>query len=313
MDNHAVTSMSRKQRKAVGRRRGRVFLAVGFSISALLIGAITAYAITSRLHSNPRATRVGAADGSEDSVKTTNLNVLLVGIDERANDKGRADTIMILNFDTAAKSLRLMSIPRDTAAELPKHGRQKINAAYAYGGVDLLRQAVTELTGVRLTNYVRVDFAGFEGIVDALGGVSIDVPKQIRYEDPEQDLYIHFEPGVQKMNGSKALEYVRYRDELLADIGRIERQREFLKAVADQICTPSTLPKLPALVSETRRHVKTDIPLGKQLSLATALWQAFGNGMEMSTLPGRAAYLDGVSYYVMDGDYARKATASWND
>jgi len=131
--------------------------------------------------------------------------------------------MFVATIDEATKSVSLLSVPRDTRVKIPGHGWDKINHAYANGGSQLSQKAVENLLGIPIDYYVTIDFAGFYKIVDAVGGVDVDVEKRMYYEDPYDELVIDIQPGMQHMNGKTAIQYVRYRDSE-GDIGRIERQ-----------------------------------------------------------------------------------------
>jgi len=141
--------------------------------------------------------------------------VLLMGVDRRDGDVGRSDTLMLAAVDEEHGRAALLSIPRDTRIEVGSYGYDKINHAYAFGGHEMTLASVSALVGVPITHYIMVDTSSFERIVDAVGGVDIDVEKRMYYEDPWDDgggLVIDLQAGEQHMNGAQAIQYVRYRD-----------------------------------------------------------------------------------------------------
>ena len=149
--------------------------------------------------------------------------VLLMGVDRREGDVGRSDTLMLAAVDEENGRAALLSIPRDTRIEVGSYGYDKINHAYAFGGHEMTLASVSALVGVPVTHYIMIDTSAFERIVDAVGGVDIDVEKRMYYEDPWDDnggLVIDLQAGEQHMNGAQAIQYVRYRDGE-GDIGRI--------------------------------------------------------------------------------------------
>ena len=159
-------------------------------------------------------------------------NIIVLGVDERAeeHDVGRSDTLFVVMFDTKNKAASLLSVPRDTRVRIKGHGWDKINHAYAYGGRELTQKTTEELLGIKINNYVMVDFKGFVGLVDAIGGVDINVEKDMYYYDSWDGFKIDLKKGMQHMDGKTAIQYVRYRDEE-GDIGRIRRQQHFIMAV----------------------------------------------------------------------------------
>lgn len=226
--------------------------------------------------------------------------VMLMGVDQREDDVGRSDTLMVAMLDPKKHKVALLSIPRDTRVKMKKYGYDKINAAYAYGGHKLTQSSVEDLIGVSVEHYVQIDVHAFRRIIDALGGVDIDVEKRMYYEDPWDDdggLVIDLYPGEQHMDGDTAITYVRYRDEE-GDIGRIARQQKFMRAVLDKITSPSTIPRLPAVIKEVFSCVETDMSLRQMLEFANSLIDAQKYGMDTEMIPGIPMYIDGISYWV---------------
>jgi polyisoprenyl-teichoic acid--peptidoglycan teichoic acid transferase len=175
---------------------------------------------------------------------TDKLVFVLLGYDAVDEFAHRSDTLMVGAVDFAAPSVRIVSIPRDTLAVIPKHGFEKINAAYALGHEDLVRQTVEKMLGVKVDYVVAVNYQGFVGVVDALGGVNITVDKAMNYDDRRGNLHIHFKPGEYHMDGQQALEYARFRHDATGDLGRIQRQQIFIKALLEQAVRFENWPRL---------------------------------------------------------------------
>ena len=157
-------------------------------------------------------------------------NIVVMGVDERSDDVGRSDTLFVVMFDSSNKSASLLSVPRDTRVRIEGHGWDKINHAYAYGGRELTQKTVEELLGIKINNYVMVDFKGFTGLVDAIGGIDIDVEKDMYYHDTWDGFTVDLKKGRQHLDGKTAIQYVRFRDEE-GDIGRIRRQQHSRQGV----------------------------------------------------------------------------------
>lgn len=296
------------------RRRRRVrWLTIPLIVVFLAVSAVTAYGhLAAHRVDELRQASLQAGQTVPDSpLPAEDINILLAGVDQRPHDVGRSDTLMLLHYGSNDNRLHLLSIPRDTEVELPGHGRQKINAAYVYGGIELMKQTVSDLTGLRVDRYVQVNMEGFERVVDALGGVDVEIKQQMDYEDPKQGLRIHFTPGKHHLNGHDALLYVRWRGDPRADIGRIERQQDFLASLAQQALTPAILPRLPALITSLSQSVQTDIPISEQVGLAVSLIRGYHNGLTVDTLPGNATYIDRISYVVVDRDELKKLMDGW--
>ena len=235
--------------------------------------------------------------------------VLLMGVDRRDGDVGRSDTLMLAAVDEEHGRAALLSIPRDTRIEVGSYGYDKINHAYAFGGHEMTLASVSALVGVPITHYIMVDTSAFERIVDAVGGVDIDVEKRMYYEDPWDDgggLVIDLAPGEQHMNGAQAIQYVRYRDGE-GDIGRIGRQQHFMRALLAQLLSPQVLPRLAAVVDEVKNAVETDLTTRQLLTLATRLKDMEAGGVSMQMVAGTPAYLGDVSYWIPDFVETRRA------
>lgn len=226
------------------------------------------------------------------------MNILLIGIDARpGEEKARSDTLILLSVDTDKKKAALLSIPRDTRMKEGDH-YVKINSYNFEGGPELAREKVEELLGVPVHYYVLTNFTGFKDIVDTLGGVTVDVEKRM-YKISEG---INLKPGLQRLNGHDALAYCRFRSDALGDIGRTERQQKFLKALAAEMAKPETVAKLPRLIPEVRKYVKTDIPVTKLYALARMADSFKDKELVCQTLPGWF-WTDpdtGASYWVVN-------------
>lgn len=209
--------------------------------------------------------------------------ILVSGTDD---GNGNSDTNILVAVDTANDSIYGVSIPRDTKAVIGGRNR-KINYAFGSGGMELLAQVVGEQLGIPVDYTVSVDLQGFVALVDAVGGVTFNVPINMDYEDPYQDLYIHIPKGVQTLSGADALKVVRFREGYASqDIGRMETQQNFLKAVAKQVLKVDNLGKIDQFVKIFHAYVDTDLTVN---NLAWLGKEAIGMGPEavsFSTLPG---------------------------
>lgn len=233
------------------------------------------------------------------------VNILLVGTDNRANERGRSDTIVLASINFRNNDIHLLSIPRDTRASIDGHGKQKINHAYAYGGVPLLEKTVENLLDTPVDYYIETDFKGFERLIDRLGGVSLDVEKRMHY--PEEG--INLKPGLQKLDGHDALAYVRFRSDGRGDIGRIERQQHFFEAAKEQFLTLDNLLKSPQLIGDLADCVETNMPVSGTLRVANALKGAGPDQFQTHMLPGRPQTINGLSYWVAKDDEVRELVA----
>ena len=241
--------------------------------------------------------------------------VMLMGVDEREGDVGRSDTLMIATLDAKKHKAAILSVPRDTRVKIKGHGFDKINAAYAYGGHRLTQSTIEDLLGVEMEHYVIINVNAFTKIIDAIGGIDINVEKRMYYEDPWDDnggLVINLYPGQQHMDGNTAITYVRYRDEE-GDIGRITRQQKFMKAVMDKLTSPSIIPRIPAIIGQVVDSINTDLSVKQMIEFMAALKEAQSNGLQTEMLPGRPMYIGGVSYWIPDLSKLRATVANTLD
>jgi LCP family protein required for cell wall assembly len=235
------------------------------------------------------------------------LSILLVGADDRA-DRGRADSIMVAYINPVTKRAVLMSIQRDTRVAIPGHGRSKINHAYRFGGVPLLKQTVEGLLGQPLDRYAKLDFDTFAHAVDALGGADINVGdaeghgRGMNYDDNAGKLHIHLKPGLQHLDGKQAIGYVRYRKD--SDLKRAERQREFVKAMADQHIRATQLPRLVGVGRFVLSRIDTDLGNQEALKLAATLHGIEPGDVMAAILPTRSARRHGVYYGEVEEEQA---------
>ncbi len=226
------------------------------------------------------------------------VNIMLIGIDDVEGGR-RADAIAFVTIDIDRRIVRVMSIPRDTRVQLPK-GWDKINHAYAYGGLDMLRETIVNFLGLPVNYYVLVNYDSFPSIIDLIGGVDINVERRMVYNDNAGKLHINIPRGFQRLDGKTALHYVRFRHDALGDIGRVKRQQEFIKAVLKKLQTPSMIPKIPELAQKAIEMVNSDMTPAQALQLASYLADLPGENLKFFTLPGKAAYISNVSYWIGD-------------
>ena len=226
------------------------------------------------------------------------LNILLLGIDQRENEPARADTIILVSLNPEEKEVHLLSIPRDTRAAIAEKGVvRKINYAHAVGGAELTVKTVEKFLDIPVHYYVETNFEGFCRMIDILGGVTLNVEQDMYYPDENIDL----KAGLQKLNGRDALSYVRWRSDGRGDIGRIERQQKFFRALADQALTFSTIWKVPELLAELDKQVKTDLKVQKMILLANTFRDVKNIKLNTAVVPGQPDDVNyGGSYWIAD-------------
>ena len=239
------------------------------------------------------------------------INILVLGCDARTkDDPGRSDSIILVGLDPATKKISIMSIPRDTRVSIPGHGIGKINATtnkdvYTNGGIPLLEKTISGLVpGISVDYYVRMNFAGFAKVIDALGGVTIDVEERMYYK--AEDTLIDLKPGVQHLDGTKALEYARFRADGVGDFGawggeehgRVARQKKLLKAVIAQTTSIRNAWRLPKVIGAVQEAVVTNLSSADMLRLGMTFKDATDKDVTTVVFPGIPKYVDGTSYVV---------------
>ena len=240
--------------------------------------------------------------------------ILVIGEDNTSRTdkkpRGLADTIILMRADFPNKRVAALSIPRDTGIRLDGYASQcKINAAHVYGGPTLTAIAVQGLVGIKPDYYIKTNHEGLRKCVDILGGVEIDVEKNMRYNDNWGKLHINLKKGRQLLNGEQAMGYVRFRHDAMGDLGRIERQQKFLKALTQKALAPMNLPKLPRLMNTMIQNVDTDMTARDLLALAK-----LAEGMDLSTvnmamLPGTPETIGRISYWIADPEQSAKVVS----
>ncbi len=227
-------------------------------------------------------------------------NIVVLGCDIRKDDVGRSDTLFVAMLDKSKKNAALLSVPRDTRVKIKGHGWDKINAAFAYGGHKLTQETVQDFLGIKLNNYVVVDFQSFQGLVDAVGGVDINVEKRMYYYDAYANYEIDIRPGKQHLDGKTAMQYVRYRDEE-GDIGRIRRQQKFIMALYREIASKNIIAKMPGVSKQIMSMIKTDLSLKEMVELGNVMRSMLEkDSLKMAMVPGEPKYIDGISYWIPD-------------
>jgi LCP family protein required for cell wall assembly len=248
------------------------------------------------------------------------FNILVLGTDKRPNDSDhtpRSDTILLANVDTISHTVRIMSIPRDLIVTIPGYGKNKINAAYVFGeyyhepggGPGLALQTVSKLFDVPVAYYVTLNFDGFRAIVDAVGGVAIDVPYSIdddAYPDdedgnPNGTIAVHFDAGWQMMDGKTALRYARTRH-ADNDFARSKRQLQVIMAIRQKAMSLDLLPSIPSIIDKLGGLVQTNIPFDQQLGLAQLGFNMQASDIITSSIDGTMITAD----YLPDGSEGLK-------
>ena len=280
----------------MNKARGCFIAFIVIFILGLLIALIVAFPLmrgSSQQQNEQQADSPGAVFKGGGS-----NNYLFLGVDARGDLKefsGRTDTIIILHISGLGKKDVLISIPRDTRVKLEGHGNAKINAAYVYGGEDMLRQEIYELTGIGIRSTMLVNFEGFKNLIDALGGVTLTVDEPMH--DPLSGA--DFDPGTYLMDGEMALAFSRCRKTSQGDFDRVDRQKYLLGELMKQKLNASIIGKAPQLLGIMNEYTKSDFSTFDYVKLASILLLSDRDFIQI-TIPGKSQTIDGVSYVISD-------------
>ncbi|HHX60404.1 MAG TPA: LCP family protein [Epulopiscium sp.] len=319
-----MSSRKPKLKKGARKRLIRRFITIMLSTfvigTGVVLGGLATYQHLSKdgnmFDGFPKLS-AGEKKNTEEKEEKLKTNVAVFGVDIEGY---RTDIMFVVHFDGETNSADLVSVPRDTIVKLsdtelekmrkinrgtPK--TMKINEMTAYAGIKNINEftvkQIERTLGIKIDNYVTVEIDAFRKIVDQMGGVTVDVPRRMRYDDNSQKLHIDLQPGIQLLDGANAEGLVRfrkgkdgsgYRD---GDTGRIETQHIFLKAFAQQLLSKENIPNLPKMIPAMFQHVKTDInilDLPKYYGYATNFDT---NAINFYTIPGEGRYQGSVSYF----------------
>ncbi len=252
------------------------------SILVIIIVIVLLFVIISLVNMNP---------GGKD--------ILLLGMDEREESNefnSLTDTIIIYHISSWGEKDSLISIPRDTRVELEGHGWNKINAAYKYGGDEMIKQEIYELTGIEIDRAMVANFNGFKGIIDILGGIDITVTEPLH--DPLSGT--DFDPGTYTMNGEQALAFARDRSSTAgSDFDRVNRQKYLLSEIIRQKLNFSIVRKAPQIIRVLNAETRSDFTIWDFGSIGFVLLFS-SKGMNQVTIPTEPANIDGISYLIAD-------------
>lgn len=228
------------------------------------------------------------------------LNILLLGVDEREGDQGRSDTMILMSLNPNTNEMDMLSIPRDTYVNIPGRGMDKINHAYAFGGVELSVQTVEEAFDLPVHFYASVNMEGFEQGIDAIGGVTVTNNQAFSQGGST------FPEGEVRLNGAQALDYIRMRKEdPRGDIGRNERQRNVVTAAIDEAASFSSITKVGEILGILGGNVKTDLGMDQMQTLFSD-YRGVRNNIQTLELSGSGQRINGIWYYVVpDSEFNR--------
>ena len=257
---------------------------------------------------------VVSADGTPvtSKGKKTEINALVCGVNENLTD-----TMIYVKYNVESGKIAMMSIPRDTYVTNEYCIGHKLNAIYRGKNIIPLVNQIQDLIGVKIDYYLVFRADMLISMVDAIGGVEVDVKMRMKYDDPTQNLHIDIKPGKQVLDGKNAEGYVRFRHNNdmtvgypMGDLDRTEVQQEFIKAFINTVLQPSNLPKIPELINIAQQNTETNVTVREALKYVSDASKIDTSNIVSMTAPGTAQYIDGLSYFLLDTEKARELIES---
>jgi LCP family protein required for cell wall assembly len=305
----SINRQNYNTKKRGKKRRKRILLWFLMPILLLIIGA-TAYG--GFLYNKAESVMNKSYQPIERETKQANTNVelkntsiLFIGVDDsekrKSSGNSRSDALMLATFNKEEKSIKLLSIPRDSYVHIPeKDIYTKINHAHAYGGVKLTLETVEELLDVPVDYYVKMNFNAFIDVIDALDGVKVDVPFTFSEQDSEDHAKaITLEKGLQELNGEEALAFARTR-KIDNDIQRGLRQQQIFKAIIAKGSSVKSITNYTDVMEAVGKNMSTDLTFDQMKSFISYIQAGSGIDVESLSLKGADSYIDSVYYYQLD-------------
>lgn len=286
----------KKNKKNIYQKFTSLFITL-FIIGAILWGGLFA---VNRVIGEDDIDNKGAGNQIS-SKKKEEINALVCG-----TNQDLTDTMIYVNYDVKNGKVAMMSIPRDTYITNEYCNGHKLNSLYRGKNVQPFINQIEELIGVDIDYYLIFDSKMLHEIVDAVGGVEVDVPIRMKYDDPTQNLHIDLKPGVQVLNGKQAEQFVRYRKGndgsgyAMGDLQRTEVQQQFIKNFIATVLSTKNLTKIPDLINIALDNTDTNITAREALKYSTDVIKVDTANITSCTAPGEAKYINGVSYFVLD-------------
>jgi LCP family protein required for cell wall assembly len=275
-------------------------------IGAIAIAGVLAVAIGFYLFRAPIKEQVAqqvATQSAHSAFHRTKLNVLLLGYQD---DEETTDTVILAHLDVDRRTATLVSIPRDTWVNVPGAGDEKINAAYASGGGKTSAKVVSKLLGgVSIDAIVALQPEGAAQIVDAMGGLNVNVDENMDYDDNYGELHIHLKKGEQYLTGSQVVGYMRFRHDAESDFGRVRRQRQVLKLMMDQLSQPQNWAKLPRIMQFARKDVQSTLSNDQLVALLNIYRDVPDDNIRSFTLPSKPGWVGDASVVFADQRWAK--------
>lgn len=305
-----VSRMNRKRKRKWPYWVGGILLAIILIVGGLIfyiynqVGSAveTMHSPLSRDEDPERQKEIKERFDSADS-----LNVLLLGVDERPGDRGRSDTMIVMSLNPNTNSMKMLSIPRDTYVNIPGYGMDKINHAYAFGGVDLSVETVESNFDIPIHIYARVNMEGFKQGIDAIGGVTVNNTQSFSQGGST------FAEGPIHLNGEQALDYIRMRkQDPRGDMGRNERQRAVITAAIDRAASFSSITKFGEIMDILGGNVQTNLDMDKIQTLFTG-YLGTRHNIDTLEIQGSGSTIDGIWYYMVSDSEINRISSEIRD
>jgi len=284
MEEQEYTRRSQRPKKR-RLRKGRAL----FSLLLLCVIVLVGYSVMQYRSGLELAndTKVAQEDFSGDTVKGDIENYLLLGVDSRGEEKSRTDTMMVLSWDKKTNDIKLVSLMRDIYADIPGYQSYKLNTAYYLGGVQLLKETISNMFSLPIHHYAIIDFKNFESLVDILApnGVEINVEK-----DMSEKIGVSLKQGVHNLNGKELLGYARFRHDAEGDFGRVARQQKVIEAIKNEVLAPQNILNLPKFVGAAQGYVTTDYSSSGEIQQVLKMVSKGKVKIEKATIPIEGSY-----------------------
>lgn len=247
-----------------------------------------------------------SADGNNFRFGSRRQNILLMGVDVSDNKDNpfkntRSDSIYLISIAPHGKNINVISIPRDSKVYI--HGKSspdKINHAFAYGGIDTSLKTIEQTLGVKIHHYIVVSNRALIDFIDGIGGIDVYVEKDMHYNDNTAGLHINLTKGIRHLNGIEAEGFMRYRKDALGDIGRIRRQQWFLNALAEKMKDPATIIRIPETLMSISKFIQTDFSFYELAQYAALMKTVDLSKVKVATLPGEPSQRGFISYWILN-------------
>lgn len=316
-----------RRRRILRRRRIRRF--IGFLLLSGLVAAIVAFLFFlgyllmgwgQHLYGEYQAARSGYEMRQQERRGTLDprfdgyTNVLILGIDNGADaerpGERHADTILVMSTENDSGRVRFITIPRETYITYPGGGAGRIALLYESGGAPTMVRAVNDLLGISIHQYVVIDKRAMAHLVDALGGLSLYVESDMDYDDEESGTSIHLLQGYQHLSGDKVVDYLSYRSPELGEVGRVQRQQKFVKALYSELLQLDTITHLPAIADIFQRDVETSAEVFDSAHIASVLHSLSSENPRGIMLPGSEG--ENGYYYPDEAEIERTMSELFN-